>query len=147
MKEIIFKKANFVISNDKAKIDLSTVHEFLKTAYWAKGRTIEQIKQSIENSLCFGLYQNGNQVGFARVITDYSTFAYLADVFILPSHQKRGLGKWLIDCIFSIDSLNNVITWLLLTADAHTLYEKVDFVSYPYSERVMMRKKELVFID
>lgn len=138
-----WKKDNFIISTDNEKINIATVYEFLKTTYWAKSRTLQQVENSIKNSLCFGMYENNNQIGFARIITDYTTFAYLVDVFILPSYQKLGLGKWLIDTIFNTEELKNIISWLLLTNDAHKLYERVGFIEFPHPERVMMKNESL----
>lgn len=138
-----WKNNTLTISTDKEKINIATVYEFLSSSYWAKNRTVQQIESSIKNSLCFGMYENISQIGFARVITDYATFAYLADVFILPSHQKLGLGKWLIDTIFNMDELKNITSWLLITHDAHKLYDGVGFVEYPYPERIMMKNELL----
>lgn len=137
---ITFEKSGFIISTDKDKINLPTVYEFLKTTYWATDRSFQQVEDSIKNSLCFGVYDQTNQIGFARVISDYTTFAYLADVFILPSYRNRGLGKWLLDSIVNIELLKNVGSWLLLTNDTQQLYEQVGFVTYPYPERVMILK-------
>ena len=137
---ITFEKSGFIISTDKDKINLPTVYEFLKTNYWATDRSFQQVEDSIKNSLCFGVYDQTNQIGFARVISDYTTFAYLADVFILPSYRNRGLGKWLLDSIVNIELLKNVGSWLLLTNDTQQLYEQVGFVTYPYPERVMILK-------
>ncbi len=137
---ITFEKSGFIMSTDKNKINLTTVYEFLKTTYWAADRSFQQVEDSIKNSLCFGVYDQTNQIGFARAITDYTTFAYLADVFILPSHRNRGLGKWLLNSIVNIELLKNINSWLLLTNDAQQLYEQVGFATYPYPERVMILK-------
>ena len=130
---------NFLISTEKEKLNFEIIHHYLSTSYWAKERSREQIIESIQHSLCFGVYHQNAQVGFARVITDYSTFAYLADVFILPAHQKNGLGKWLIDTIFSMERLKKIAKWLLLTNDAQKLYARVGFEQFPYPERVMIK--------
>ena len=100
-----WKQDNFVISADKEKLDVDVIYTFLSNSYWASTRSLEQIVESIKNSFCFGVYDIDKQIGFARVITDYSTFAYLAYVFILSSYQGKGLGKWLIDVIFSTEEL------------------------------------------
>lgn len=139
-----WNQADFLISTDKEKIDLETVHQFLKTSYWANERLLEEIIISVKNSLCFGMYEHGTQIGFARVVSDYSTFAWLADVFILPSHQKQGLGKWLLDSIFTMEELSLIKTWILLTNDAQELYAKVGFVEFPYPERVMIKNARLL---
>ncbi len=139
---------SFEISTDKSKLNLEVIFQFLKESYWANDRTYSQVANSIQNSFCFGLYENNIQVGFARVITDHTTFAYLADVFIIKSYQGKGLGKWLMEVIFNNEELKNVTSWLLLTNDAHFLYEKVGFMQYPYPERVMMKNaKSLKQID
>ncbi len=138
-----WKQADYVISTDEEMINFATVHQFLKTTYWAKERSFEEIVQSVKNSLCFGMYEEESQIGFARVISDYTTFAYLADVFILPSYQKQGLGTWLLSTIFNMQELSSITSWMLLTNDAHTLYERVGFVEFPYPERVMMRHAQL----
>ena len=93
-------------------------------SYWAQGRSIETVRKSIEHSLCFGVYAAGQQVGFARVVTDYATFAWLADVFILESHRGLGLSKWLVECIVTHPDLQNLKNFLLATKDAHELYRR-----------------------
>jgi len=133
-------KDNFVISTDKSKLDPELIFQFLQKSYWAKDRTYSQLINSIKNSLCFGMYENNHQVGFARVITDYTTFAYLADVFVLSTHQGKGLGKWLIDTIFNDEEVKHITPWLLLTNDAHSLYEKVGFVQYSDPTRVLIKR-------
>jgi GNAT superfamily N-acetyltransferase len=132
------QKDNFIISTDKEKLDIEMIYRFLSQSYWASNRTLDEVKESIKHSLCFGVYQEKIQVGFARIITDYSTFSYLADVFIIPEFRGFGLGKWLIETIFSLDEVKNV-RCMLLTTDAHTLYEQVDFTLFPYPERVMIK--------
>lgn len=135
-----WKQENFVISTDKEKLDIDVIYTFLSNSYWASTRSLEQIVESIKNSFCFAVYDINKQVGFARVVTDYSTFAYLADVFILHSHQGRGLGKRLIDAIFITQELKKIDTWILLTNDAQKLYHRTGFIEYPYPERVMIKK-------
>ena len=135
-----WKQESFFISTDKEKLDIDTIYTFFSNSYWASTRSLKQIIESITNSLCFGVYDIDKQVGFARVITDYSTFAYLADVFILPSYQRKGLGQWFMDAIFSKEELKNISTWMLLTNDAHKLYHRVGFIEFPHPERVMIKK-------
>ena len=132
------QKDNFIISTDKEKLDIKMIYRFLSQSYWASNRTLEQVKESIKHSLCFGVYQSEAQIGFARIITDYSTFSYLADVFIIPEFRGLGLGKWLVETIFSLDEVKNV-RCMLLTTDAHKIYEQVDFTVFPYPERVMIK--------
>ena len=137
-------KGSFEISTDKSKLNPEIIFEFLKESYWANDRSYSQVINSIKNSFCFGMYENGIQVGFARVITDYTTFAYLADVFVIKPHQGKGLGKWLVNMILNNEALKDITSWLLLTNDAHLLYEKVGFMQYPYPERVMMKNAKLI---
>ncbi len=93
---ICAQRDNFIISTDKARLDIEMIYQFLGSSYWANQRAIEQVKESIQHSLCFGVYEQNTQIGFARILTDYATFSYLADVFILPAYRGAGLGKWLI---------------------------------------------------
>lgn len=117
----------FYISTDKSNLDLSIIHNFLKQSYWAENIPFSVIQKSIDNSLCFGVYEDSQQIGFARVITDYATFAYLADVFIVEAYRGQGLGKWLIKSILEYPELQCLRRWLLATADAHELYRQYGF--------------------
>lgn len=117
----------FSISTDKSQLDLSMIHEFLKTSYWAKDIPKSIVEKSIAHSLCFGVYEQKKQIGFARVISDYATFAYLADVFILESYRGKGLGKWFIKSILAHSELQNLRKFLLGTRDAHELYRQFGF--------------------
>ncbi|HEV7375657.1 MAG TPA: GNAT family N-acetyltransferase [Pyrinomonadaceae bacterium] len=93
-----WQRGNYVVSTDQSRLDLDVIHDYLgKSSYWATGRSLETVRRSIENSLSFGLYEGEKQIGFARVITDYATFAWLADVFVLDSFRGQGLGKWLVE--------------------------------------------------
>jgi GNAT superfamily N-acetyltransferase len=117
------------ISTDKSRLNPALIHAFLTESYWAKGISYERILKRIANSLCFGVYdeRDGAQIGFARVITDYESFAYLADVFIVPSHRGQGLSKTLMQYIFTYPDLPPLRRWLLATADAHGLYAQFGF--------------------
>jgi len=119
--------SNFSISTDKSKLDLAMIHNFLKNSYWSKDIPIAVVEKSIANSFCFGVYKDNKQVGFARVITDYATFAYLADVFILESYRGQGLGKWLVKSILEHAELQGLRKWLLGTRNAHELYRQYGF--------------------
>jgi len=121
------RRGEYLISTDSSRLDLGVVHDFLSTSYWAVGVPLEVVERSIENSLVFGVYEGEEQVGFARVVTDYATFAYLADVFVLESHRGRGLGKWLIEAVVSHPDLQELRRWMLATGDAHELYRKYGF--------------------
>jgi GNAT superfamily N-acetyltransferase len=132
-----WQRGEYLISTDKTRIDLNIVHSFLTQSYWAEGISRELVCKSIENSLAFGMYKNKEQVGFARVITDLATFAYIADVFIVEDHRKRGLAKWLMEVIVSCPELQGFRRWLLATRDAHGLYRKVGFTALNAPERWM----------
>jgi GNAT superfamily N-acetyltransferase len=120
-----YRRDEYTISTDKTKLDVGMIHEFLsQNAYWALGRPLSTVEKSIENSLCFGVYHGPRQAGFARVVTDYSTFAWLADVFILVPYRGRGLGKWLVECVVSHPELNNLRLFVLSTRDAGELYRR-----------------------
>ena len=131
------RKDKFVISTDKERIDLGVVHGFLTDSYWARGIPREVVARAIENSLCFGVYGDGKQLGFARVISDYATYAYIADVFVLESYRGYGLGKWLMECIIRHSWLQGLRRWSLATMDAHGLYAKVGFTPLKTPERFM----------
>lgn len=124
----------FSISTDKSKLDLSVIHNFLKQSYWAENIPLSIVKKSIDNSLCFGVYEGSKQVGFARVITDYATFAYFSDVFILEPYRGQGLGKWLIKSILEHPELQGLRRWLLITGDAQELYRKYGFQELKHEE-------------
>ena len=118
-------RGNFRISTDKAQLDISVISNWLtKESYWATNRSIETIKLSIKNSLCFGVYEHQRQIGFARIVTDYATFAWLCDVFILDDYKGNGFGKWLVETITTQPALKNLRSFLLATRDAHGLYER-----------------------
>lgn len=133
--------STYSISTDKSKLDIEKIHDYLcNQSYWAQGRTIEEVKISIENSTCFGVYdKNENLVGFARVITDVSVLAWLLDVFILEEHRKQGLGKLLVKTVVEHPDFSLVNKWMLATDDAHTLYEKVGFKTDTDSQKYMRK--------
>ncbi|MDN5201670.1 GNAT family N-acetyltransferase [Fulvivirgaceae bacterium BMA10] len=122
-----FIKGNYTLSTDKTKLDLDAIHHYLTRSYWSTGIPKEVIAGAIEGSLCFGLYHEQEQVGFARVITDTSTFAYLADVYILKPHRGQGLSRWMMEVIMNYPSLQGLRRWMLATKDAHGLYKKFGF--------------------
>ena len=127
------------VDTDPARLDLAVVHGFLAESYWAKGIPLETVRRSIRNSLCFGLYEAENQIGFARVVSDRATFAYLADVFVLESHRGRGLGKLLMGAVVAHPDLQGLRRWMLATRDAHDLYAQYGFTPLPVPERFMQR--------
>lgn len=128
----------FRISTDIEKIDVAFVHRYLsQESYWAKGIPMAIVQKSIENSVCFGIYAGEKQVGFARVLTDKATYGYLADVFIDKSYRRRGLSRWLMECILEHPELQGFRRWLLATADAHGLYAQSGFKPLAKPERWM----------
>ena len=124
-----WRRGNFTISTDPAKLDRETIHRFLASSYWATSIPREVVDRSIDDSLSFGLYEDGRQIGFARVITDSATFAYLADVFVLESHRGQGLATWLMESILAHPRLQGLRRWMLGTQDAHGLYAKYGFTA------------------
>lgn len=132
-----FRKGGYLISTDKSKLDIKAIQNYLSTSYWARNRLLKTTKLTIKNSLCFGVYYKNEQVGFARVVTDYATFAYLADVFILEDHRRKGLSKWLMEVILNYGEVQNLRRWFLATRDAHTLYEKFGFTAIREPEKLM----------
>ena len=117
----------YTISTDRQRLDLDVIHGVLSGSYWAQGRSRERVVQSVEQSLPFGLYLGQNQVGFARVLTDFVTLAFLADVFVLETHRGKGLGVWLVETVTSLPKLGRVRRWFLGTRDAHGLYQRFGF--------------------
>lgn len=130
---------DYTISTDKNLLDIGIIHDYLSNrSYWAKGRSIETVKRSVENSLCFGVYHNsGKMVGFARVLTDYAVFAYLMDVFILEEYRKLGLAKELMKSIMNHPDLQQLQRFMLATSDAHKLYEQFGFSVTATPEKMM----------
>src|SRR5262249_33805361 len=120
-----------------ARLDLEVIHGFLSSSYWSRNIPREVVERAIRNSLCFGVYEDGRQVGFARVVTDQATFAYLADVFILESHRGQGLGTKLVSTIAADPRLQSLRRWVLVTRDAHELYARYGFKPLAAPDRFM----------
>jgi len=129
--------SNLQISTDQSLLDVDLIINFLRQSYWAKNHTAAEIKNSIKNCLCFGLYENQKQIGFARVLTDYTFSAWLADVFILSDIQKTGYGQFLLKYILDFPELKNIKRWRLATEDAHKFYEKFGFSAIEKPEKLM----------
>jgi GNAT superfamily N-acetyltransferase len=125
------------ISTDKSRLDVPFIQNFLKDIYWAAGRTISEVQATINASVCFGIYLDGKQIGFARVITDYVVFAYLMDVFIAPEQRGKGYSSTLIRAMMDERQLQHVKIWRLATSDAHFLYEKFGFTPLAHPEKMM----------
>lgn len=126
-----------VVSTDKTQLDVPFIQAFLKDVYWAAGRTMQEVQTTIDASFCFGIFLDGKQVGFARVITDYVVFAYLMDVFITPEHRGKGYSSILIQAMMNEPQLQQVKIWRLATSDAHFLYEKFGFKALAHPEKMM----------
>jgi GNAT superfamily N-acetyltransferase len=130
----------YLISTDASMLDLEVVHGYLSRSYWAAGVPEDVVRRSIENSLCFGVYRGEEQAGFARVVTDRATFAYLADVFVLEEHRGQGIGKWLVEVILSHPDLQGLRRWMLATRDAHDFYRRYAFTELARPGIFMERK-------
>ncbi len=127
------------ISTDKNKLDIKMIHSFLTESYWGKGRTIDQVQKSIDNSLCFGVYLDNKQIGFARAVTDYTIYVYLMDVFIVPEAREKGYSKQLMKVILEEPTLQGCRDWTLKTKDAHGLYEQFGFTRAQHPKKIMER--------
>jgi GNAT superfamily N-acetyltransferase len=138
MKPYEITEGDVVISDDKTRLDIAKIHTFLSgRSYWAKGVPIETVERSIRNSLCFGMFKAGRQIGFARVVTDCATFAWLADVFITEEVRGGGLGKKLVAAIVAHPEFQGLRRFMLGTRDAHKLYEQYGFAPLEFPERFM----------
>ena len=135
------RDGDLLVSTDPARLDVDTIHGFLTRSYWAAGVPREVVEHSMENSICFGAFESGRQVGFARVISDRATFAYVCDVFVLDSHRGRGVGKRLMAAVTTHPELQNLRLWTLFTRDAHGLYRQVGFQEARYPDRLMERRQ------
>ena len=134
------KRGEYEISTDRSRLDIGAIHAFLTQTYWSPGVARAVVERSIENSLPFGIYHGSEQVGFARVITDRASFAYLADVYVVESHRGHGLAKWLMDFILAYPELQGLRWWMLRTRDAHGLYEQVGFTPPANPSLIMERR-------
>ena len=121
------EKGSFCITTEREKVDLKTVRRLLNATYWAKERKIDTIQKSIQHSLCFSLYEEDRQIGFLRVVTDYSVYAYLCDFVIEEAYRNRGLGQWMMQCALSEPQLQGLKRWSLITSTAQAFYRKFGF--------------------
>lgn len=128
-----YTRDRFTVTTDKSRFDIHAVHEYLTSSTWAPGIDRETVRLSVENSLCFGLLEGDRQIGFARLVTDYATFGYLCDVYVLASYQGTGLGRWLVECCQAHPLLSRLRRIMLVTNSAPWLYEKVGYkaVNHP----------------
>jgi len=131
------RRAAFVVSSDAGWLDLDVIHGYLTRSYWAEGISRELVERSIRHSLCFGLYEWGRQVGFARMVTDRATYAYLADVFVLEAYRGRGLSSFLLEAVMAHPDLQGLRRFGLSTRDGHGLYRKFGFSGLARPERMM----------
>lgn len=132
------RDGEFVISTDRERLQIETIQRFLnEESYWAQERTEKQTAAALKNSICFGVYLDEKQIGFARVVSDLATFAYLGDVFIVQEFRGRGLSKFLMEAILAHPDLQNLRRWILATADAHRLYAQFGFHQLTHPERWM----------
>ena len=120
-------RGQYTLSTDKSRLDLERVHAFLSTVYWSMGIPKATIAKAVEHSVAFGLYSETEQVGFARVITDFATHAYVCDVYVEESHRGHGLAAWMMECMLAHPELQGLRRWMLITRDAHGLYRKLGF--------------------
>lgn len=135
-----WRRGEFEISTDPARVDLAAVHAFLNTeAYWSPGVPMDVVRRSIEGSIVFGAYRGKEQVGFTRVVSDKATFAWICDVFVLDAYRGHGLGKWLMECVIAHPDLQGLRRWMLATRDAHGLYRRSGFTELRDPTRFMER--------
>ena len=140
VREREWQRGEYTISTENKRLDIQRIHDFVSNqSYWAQGRPIETVQRALDNSLNFGLYKNNQLIGFARVVTDYATFAWIADVFVLSEHRGQGLSKWIMEVILSHPELQGFRRWVLATKDAYGLYARFGFIPLHRPERWMER--------
>ena len=137
----------FAVTTNPKHQDVDVIHGFLSQSYWSKGIPRETVVKSLKSALCFALMCNGRQIGFARVISDFATIAYLGDVFVLPEHRGKGLSKWLMDCVIAHPDLQGLRRWMLATSDAHGLYEQYGFAALKQPSVFMERHNPKVYSE
>lgn len=138
-------RGEYSITTDKTRFDIEAIHAFLAQSYWSPGIPISVVERAISNSLCFGLFDGDRQIGFARMITDRATFAYLADVYIAEPYRGKGLAKWLLETIHSFDDLQGLRRIMLATRDAHELYKQFGYTELADPSRLMERHNPTVY--
>ena len=140
-------RGEYVISTDRSRIDVAAVHAFLTRSYWSPGIPEDTVRRAIAGAICFGIYHGRAQVGFARVITDQATYAYLADVYVLEAHRGRGLARWLMEVIMSHPALQGLRRFALSTRDAHALYRQFGFEVVANPERQMEIMRRSIYLE
>ena len=138
-------KGQFLVSCDPNKLDVDLIHQFLSQAYWSENIPKPTLQRSLQGSLCFSLLYKEQQIGFARVISDFATIAYLGDVFVLANYRGQGLSKWMMECVLAHPELQGLRRWVLATADAHGLYEKFGFTALKRPQAFMERHDPNVY--
>lgn len=133
------RQDEYLMSTDPARLDPKAVHAFLTTAHWCTGISLPLVEKALANSLCFGIYHGKEQVALSRVVTDYATFAYLCDVYVLEAHRGKGLGHWMVECVMTHPDLQNLRRFTLATKDAHGIYGAFGFTPPKAPERQMER--------
>jgi GNAT superfamily N-acetyltransferase len=141
------ERGEYVVSTDRSRIDVAAVHAFLSQSYWSPGIPEDVVRRGIAGAICFGIYHGREQVGFARVITDQATYAYLSDVYVLEAHRGRGLSKWLMEVIMSHPSLQRLRRFALSTRDAHGLYRQFGFELVANPERQMEIMRRNIYLE
>jgi ribosomal protein S18 acetylase RimI-like enzyme len=137
-----FERNGFAVSTDRQRLDPIAIHDYLcNRSYWAEGRPLETVRRSLANSLCFGLYDQDRQIGLARVVTDYATYGYMCDVYVLEDYRGKGLGKWLVECVMAHPALQNLRKFSLATRDAQELYRRFGFTEIEDPKRYMNLRK------
>lgn len=132
-----YERGEYLISTDPAKFDLDAIHAYLVRAYWCEGIPRKTVERAVANSLCFALLHGKAQIGFARLVTDSATFAYLCDVYILEDYRGKGLSKWLMECVMGHPALQGLRRFILATRDAHGLYHQFGFCALSKPEVIM----------
>ena len=140
------RQGTFRMTTDVAAMDLDAIHAYLTRSYWSEGISKELVSRAMTGSLCFGLLEGGRQVGFARVVTDRATYAYLCDVYVLDSHRKRGIGHWMLEAIDIHPDLQNLRRWGLVTKDAHSLYTAHGYAPLANPEHYLERVYRDVYV-
>ena len=133
-----WQREKYLITTDADKVDIDVIHQYLsEQSYWAKGIPRETVARSVQHSICFSVLHEDALIGFARVVSDHATVAYVGDVFVLPAHRGRGLSTWLMECVIAHPDLRGLRRWMLATADAHGLYARFGFAAMKAPERWM----------
>lgn len=135
-----FTKNGYVLNTDKKKLNTTVIHRVLSQNTFTKGVTFDTVKRSIKKSLCFGLYHEGRNIGFARIVSDYATISYISDIFILEEHFSEELYSWMVESVMSHPELVNVKNWLVKNSNNYTVYDKFGFTKYDEAEKILIKR-------